>query len=151
MALVAPYCLPAQAAPADSQQSFQPNVTYEVSVTDDERAIVHAEVDKISGYVGDMEVGDGTYDPYSLIGGLAEGSSYDSISRSGGVPTAKEYPFAVINTEENDNEYDRKVAKLAWVKDLAEELGFPVVVQRQEDKYVYIEIGDPDAPRWSWL
>ena len=63
LALVAPYCLPAQAAPAYSQQSFQPNVTYEVSVTDDERAIVHAEVDKISGYVGDMEVGDGTMIP----------------------------------------------------------------------------------------
>ena len=82
LALVAPYCLPAQAAPADSQQSFQPNVTYEVSVTDDERAIIHDEVDKISGDVGNMEVGDGTYDPYSLIGGLAEGSSYDSISYS---------------------------------------------------------------------
>lgn len=148
LALVAPYCLPAQAAPADSQQSFQPNVTYEVSVTDDERAIIHDEVDKISGDVGDMKVGDGTYDPYSLIGGLATGSDYDSISygskAAGSVPS--EYPFAVPDTEANNNEHSRKVEKLAWVKELAEELGFPVVVQRQEDKYVYIEIGDPDAP-----
>ncbi|KAB1914077.1 M20/M25/M40 family metallo-hydrolase [Micromonospora sp. AMSO31t] len=29
---------------------------------------------------------------------------------------------------------------------LATDLGFPVVVQRQPDKYVYAEIGDPDAP-----
>ena len=29
---------------------------------------------------------------------------------------------------------------------LAKDLGFPVVVQRQPDKYVYAEIGDPEAP-----
>ena len=37
------------------------------------------------------------------------------------------------------------MAKLAWVKELGEALGLKVV-QRQEDKYVYVEIGDPDAP-----
>ena len=51
----------------------------------------------------------------------------------------------MINSEANHDEYDRKVAKLAWVKELGEALGLKVV-QRQEDKYVYVEIGDPDAP-----
>ena len=146
-ALVLPYCIPAQAAPA-TQGSFQPAVSYDLSLTNAERARIHKEVDKLSGYIGDMVSGDGTYDPYTLVGGLADGSSYDSISygskAAGSIP--EEYPFAVPNTEANRNEGDRKTDKLAWVKELAEELGFPVVVQRQDDKYVYIEIGDPDAP-----
>ena len=148
LALVIPYCIPAKAAPANTQQNFQPKVTYELSVTDEERAIIHAEVDDLSGYIGDMKVGDGRYDPYSLIGGLATGSDYDSISygssAAGSIPS--EYPFAVPDTEANNNEHSRKVEKLDWVEELAEALGFPVVVQRQDDKYVYIEIGDPDAP-----
>ena len=65
--------------PAASAHDFD-TVPYDLQVTDKERAAVHAEVDKLAGYVGDMKVGDGTYDPYSLIGGLAEGSSYNSIS-----------------------------------------------------------------------
>ena len=128
-------------------EPFQPAVTYEFTVTDEERAAIHEAVDNLAGYVGDMVVGDETYNPYTLVGALAEGSSYDSISygatASGDAPT--EYPFYVPNTEANKNEHDRKVAKLAWVKELGEALGLEVV-QRQEDKYVYVEIGDPDAP-----
>ena len=50
------------------------------------------------------------------------------------------------NTAANQSERDRKTAKLAWVVATAKALGFPVVVQRQPDKIVYLEIGDPDAP-----
>lgn len=133
--------------PPIEDSGFQPGVTYESAVTDAERAKIHAAVDRLSGFVGDMEVGDGSYDPNTLIGGLATGSSYNSISygqkNAGSVPT--EYPFAVPNTENNNNEGQRKTDKFTWVKELAENLGFEVV-QRQDDKYVYVEIGDPDAP-----
>jgi acetylornithine deacetylase/succinyl-diaminopimelate desuccinylase-like protein len=124
--------------------SFQPSVTYELSVTGDERDVIHAEVEALAGRINDARVGDGTYDPLSLVGAMLEGSSFDSISRGGTAATS--YPFPVSNTEANQNEYDRKVAKLAWVVKLATDLGFPVVVQRQPDKYVYVEIGDPEAP-----
>ncbi|WP_371786093.1 M20/M25/M40 family metallo-hydrolase [Streptosporangium subroseum] len=123
---------------------FHPSVTYDLSVTDAERDAIHAEVEALAGRVNSARAGDGTYDPLSLIGAMLDGSSYDSISRGGTAATA--YPFPVSNTEANQNEYDRKVAKLAWVVKLATDLGFPVVVQRQPDKYVYAEIGDPDAP-----
>lgn len=113
-------------------------------MTDAERDAIHAEVEALAGRVNSARAGDGTYDPLSLIGAMLDGSSYDSISRGGTAATA--YPFPVSNTEANQNEYDRKVAKLAWVVKLATDLGFPVVVQRQPDKYVYAEIGDPDAP-----
>ena len=126
------------------EERFQPSVTYDLSVTDAERDAIHAEVEALAGRVSSARAGDGTYDPLSLIGAMLDGSSYDSISRGGTAATA--YPFPVSNTEANQNEYDRKVAKLAWVVKLATDLGFPVVVQRQPDKYVYAEIGDPDAP-----
>ncbi|MDP9843521.1 M20/M25/M40 family metallo-hydrolase [Streptosporangium lutulentum] len=126
------------------EKRFQPSVTYDLSVTDAERNAIHAEVEALAGRVNNARAGDGTYDPLSLIGAMLDGSSYDSISRGGTAATA--YPFPVSNTEANQNEYDRKVAKLAWVVKLATDLGFPVVVQRQPDKYVYAEIGDPDAP-----
>ncbi|MFG2169443.1 M20/M25/M40 family metallo-hydrolase [Micromonospora chersina] len=113
-------------------------------MTDAERDAIHAEVEALAGRVSSARAGDGTYDPLSLVGAMLDGSSYDSISRGGTAATA--YPFPVSNTEANQNEYDRKVAKLAWVVKLATDLGFPVVVQRQPDKYVYAEIGDPDAP-----
>jgi hypothetical protein len=123
---------------------FQPSTTYPLSVTDNERDVVHAEVEALAGRINQARVGDGTYDPLSLMGAMLDGSSYDSISRGGTAATA--YPFPVSNTEANQHEYDRKVAKLAWVVKLAKDLGFPVVVQRQADKYVYVEIGDPEAP-----
>ncbi|MFF4879689.1 M20/M25/M40 family metallo-hydrolase [Micromonospora sp. NPDC000668] len=126
------------------EERFQPSATYDLSVTDAERDAIHAEVEALAGRVNSARAGDGTYDPLSLIGAMLDGSSYDSISRGGTAATA--YPFPVSNTEANQNEYDRKVAKLAWVVKLATDLGFPVVVQRQADKYVYAEIGDPDAP-----
>ena len=130
-----------------SADKFAPKVTYQVTVTDAERAKIHAAVDNLSGYVGDMVVGDKSYDPNTLIGGLATGSSYNSISygskNAGSIPS--QYPFTVPSIETNNNEGDRKTAKFAWVKELAENLGLEVV-QRQDDKYVYVEIGDPDAP-----
>ncbi|GAA1869169.1 hypothetical protein GCM10009687_41120 [Asanoa iriomotensis] len=126
------------------EEPFQPGVTYDLSVTDAERDAIHAEVEALAGRVNSARAGDGTYDPLTLVGAMLDGSSYDSISRGGTAATA--YPFPVSNTAANQNEYDRKVAKLAWVVKLATDLGFPVVVQRQPDKYVYAEIGDPDAP-----
>jgi len=129
---------------ATAQEPFEPSVTYELSVTDAERAKIHAEVEALAGRVSDARAGDGTYDPLTLVGAMLDGATYDSISRGGTAATT--YPFPVSNTAANQNEYDRKVAKLAWVVKLATDLGFPVVVQRQPDKYVYAEIGDPDAP-----
>lgn len=142
VALVLPCAIPA----ASAAGTFQPDVTYELSVTAEERAAIHKEVDALSGDVGDVVVGSGKYDPLSLVGAMLDGSDYDSISygRKPTVPTT--YPFAVDNTESHRNEYDRKTAKFAWAEQLSKDLGFPVVVHRQDDKYVYIEIGDPDAP-----
>jgi len=123
---------------------------YDLQVTDADRAAIHAAVDALSGYEGkDMVSGDGTYDPLTLVGTMLDGSSYDSIShgsRAEGTFTPTEYPFPVTNAVGNRNEYDRKSAKLAWIVDVAEKLGFPVVVQRQPDKTIYMEIGDPEAP-----
>lgn len=91
-----------------SADKFTPKVTYQVTVTDAERAKIHAAVDNLSGYVGDMVVGDKSYDPNTLIGGLATGSSYNSISygskNAGSVPS--QYPFTVPSTEKNNNEGD---------------------------------------------
>ena len=126
------------------EERFQPSVTYDLSVTDAERDAIHAEVEALAGRVSNARAGDGTYNPLTLVGAMLDGATYDSISRGGTAATA--YPFPVSNTAANQNEYDRKVAKLAWVVKLARDLGFPVVVQRQPDKYVYAEIGDPDAP-----
>ncbi|MEV4536530.1 M20/M25/M40 family metallo-hydrolase [Asanoa sp. NPDC049518] len=137
--------VPANASATSSgKERFEPSVTYDLSVTDAERDAIHAEVEALAGRVNSARAGDGSYDPLTLIGAMLDGSSYDSISRGGTAATA--YPFPVSNTEANQHEYDRKVAKLAWVVKLATDLGFPVVVQRQPDKYVYAEIGDPDAP-----
>jgi hypothetical protein len=131
-------------AAGGSDEPFQPSVTYDLSVTEAERDAIHAEVEALAGLVAEARAGDGTYDPLTLVGAMLDGSDYDSISRGGTAPTT--YPFPVSNTASNQFEYDRKVAKLAWVVKLARDLGFPVVVQRQPDKYVYAEIGDPDAP-----
>jgi len=142
IALILPCCIPA----ASAAGTFQPDVTYNLSVTAKERAAIHKEVDALSGDVGDVVVGNGTYDHLSLVGAMLDGSDYDSISYGKKATVPATYPFTVGNVESNRNEGDRKAAKFAWVKQLSEELGFPVVVQRQDDKYVYIEIGDPDAP-----
>jgi len=132
-------CAPAVAAP-----TFQERVTYIPSLTPAERAVIHAKVNALSGDVGNAVAGDGSYGPLTLVGAMLDGGSYDSISRGGTAATA--YPFPVSNTAANQNERDRKTAKLAWVVATAKALGFPVVVQRQPDKLVYVEIGDPDAP-----
>jgi hypothetical protein len=133
--------------PAAAAAPFQERVTYIPSLTPAERAILHAQVDALRGGVGDAIVGDGSYNPLSLVGTLLDGGDFDSISRgAGGAPVPTAYPFPVNNTAANQNERDRKTAKLAWVVATAKALGFPVVVQRQPDKLVYVEIGDPDAP-----
>jgi len=134
-----PLCVPAVAAP--------PVQTYAPSVTPAERTAVHAAVEALAGDVGNTVVGDGRYNPLTLVGAMLDGGSYDSISRgAGGAAVSTAYPFPVNNTAANQNERDRKSAKLAWLVGLAKAHGFPVVVQRQADKYVYVEIGDPDAP-----
>ena len=58
----------------------------------------------------------------------------------------KVYPFKVINSEANHDEYDRKVAKLAWVKELGEALGLKVV-QRQEGQVRLCGDRRPRRPR----
>ena len=135
-------CIPAVAAP-----TFQERVTYIPSLTPAERTAIHAQVDALSGDVGNAVAGDGSYNPLTLVGAMLDGGSYDSISRgAGGGAVSTAYPFPVNNNATNQNERDRKTAKLAWVVGVARAHGFPVVVQRQSDKYVYVEIGDPDAP-----
>lgn len=136
---VLPFCLPAGAA--TTTQIYTP------TLTPAERSVIHAQVEALSGNVGNTVVGDGRYNPLTLVGAMLDGGSYDSISRgAGGSPVATAYPFPVNNNATNQNERDRKTAKLAWLVALARAHGFPVVVQRQADKYVYVEIGDPDAP-----
>ena len=134
-------CILAVPAPA-----FQESVTYAPTVTPEERTAIHAYVDALAGDVGNAVVGDGSYDPLTLVGAMLNGSAYDVVSRGSGGVTASAYPFPVTSSSVNLYEGARKSAKFAWVKQLAENLGFPVVVQRQGDKYVYVEIGDPDAP-----
>src|SRR4029434_2022650 len=101
-------CVPAVAAP-----TFQEKVTYIPSLTPAERTAIHAKVDALSGDVGNAIVGDGSYNPPCLVGTSLDGVDFDSISRGGTAPTA--YPFPVSNTPGNQNERDRKTAKLAWV------------------------------------
>lgn len=126
--------------------AFQESVTYTPTVTPAERTAIHAHVDALAGDVGNAVVGDGSYNPLTLVGAMLDGSDYDVVSRGSGGLTATAYPFPVTSSTANQYEGERKSAKLLWVKELAEDLGFPVVVQRQGDKYVYVEIGDPDAP-----
>jgi hypothetical protein len=98
--------------------------------------------------VGNAIVGDGSYNPLTLVGAMLDGGDFDSISRgAGGGAVSAAYPFPVNNNANNQNERDRKTAKLACVVATAKALGFPVVVQRQPDKLVYLEIGDPARPR----
>lgn len=137
--MLLPLCVPVEAAP--------PVQTYTPSVTAAERAAVHARVEALAGDVGNTVVGDGRYNRLSLVGAMLDGGRYDSISRgAGGEPVATSYPFPVNSNANNRNERERKTAKLNWLVDLAKAHGFPVVVRRQADKYVYVEIGDPDAP-----
>lgn len=136
---VLPLCVPVVAAP--------PVQTYTPSVTAAERAAVHARVEALAGDVGNTVVGDGRYNRLSLVGAMLDGGKYDSISRgAGGEPVPTAYPFPVNSNATNQNERERKTAKLNWLVDLAKAHGFPVVVRRQADKYVYVEIGDPEAP-----
>ncbi len=132
-------CIPAVASP--------PPLTYVPTLTPAERTMIHGRVDALTGDVGNTVVGDGRYNPLSLVGAMLDGGQYDSISRgAGGAAVSTAYPFPVNNNANNQNERDRKTAKLNWLVNLARAHGFPVVVQRQADKYVYVEIGDPDAP-----
>ena len=103
---------------------------YKVKVTANERAAIHSRVEDISDL---------------LINTVMEGAKYDSISY-GGALASQTYPFAVANTEANRNEGMRKTAKLSWAMDWAKSLGFDRVVRYQPHNYVYVEIGDPDAP-----
>jgi hypothetical protein len=103
---------------------------YKVKVSTNERAAIHSRVDDISDL---------------LINTVMEGAKYDTISY-GGALASQTYPFAVANTEANRNEGMRKAAKLTWAMNWAKSLGFDRVVRYQPHNYVYVEIGDPDAP-----
>ncbi len=145
--MILAFFVPVNASFLEDEGRFVPEVTYETRVTDKERAKIHAIVDELAGDVGDMVVGDGTYDPHSLIGALATGSSFDSISQGrSGLTIPTEYPFDCPDEEVNRFERSRKVAKLDSVMELCEALGFEVIVHPHDDKYIYVEIGDPDAP-----
>jgi len=105
------------------------------SISPEERSIIHSNVDTLTGDINKQD---------SLIGGIATAISYGSITRGGEAPTT--YPFSMPSDTFNDDEGVRKSAVFAWAKRLSRTLGFPVIVQRQSDKYVYAEFGDPDAP-----
>ena len=61
-------CIPAVAAP-----TFQERVTYIPSLTPAERTAIHAKVDSLSGDVGNAIVGDGSYNPLTLVGTMLDG------------------------------------------------------------------------------
>ena len=63
----------------EEEKPFQPSVTYEVTVTDEERAKIHAAVEELAGKVENMRPEENK-NPNTLVGALAKGSSYDSIS-----------------------------------------------------------------------
>ena len=115
------------------------------SLTQSDFDTIHKRVEELSGDVGNVSSPIGV-DPDSLIGALLNGAAYDTISRGNGGITPTEYPFPVTSNASNQNEGTRKTAKFTWVEQLSKNLGFPVVVRRQPDKLVYVEIGDPDAP-----
>jgi len=78
-----------------------------------------------------------------LIDAMLGGVKYDTISYSSST-YVNETPDVVYWNDATEPE--RKSAKFKYAKTLAEELGFPVIVQRNETQYVYAEFGDPDAP-----
>ena len=102
---------------------------YEVTVTQEQRALIHSKVDALQD---------------DLVDVMVTGATYDSISRGGTAATT--YPFPVSNTTANQNEGARKTAKYDWAFNMAKGLGFPRVVRYQPDKFFYAEIGDADAP-----
>ncbi|MCL1874960.1 MAG: M20/M25/M40 family metallo-hydrolase [Synergistaceae bacterium] len=102
---------------------------YDVTVTPEQRALIHSKVDALKD---------------DLVDVMITGATYDSISRGGTAATA--YPFPVSNTTANQNEGMRKTAKYDWAYNMAKDLGFPRVVRYQPDKFFYAEIGDADAP-----
>ena len=134
-----------------SADKFTPKVTYQVTVTDAERAKIHAAVDNLSGYVGDMVVGDKSYDPNTLIGGLATGSSYNSISygskNAGSVPS--QYPFTVPSTEKNNNEGDRKPRSLPGSRSLPRTSVSRSCSVRTTSMFM-LRLAIPTRLKWSW-
>ena len=81
---------------------------------------------------------------------MAKGSSYDSISYGSRITSVeKVYPFKVINSKANHNEYDRKVAKLAWVKELGEALGLKAFSARRTSTSMW-RSATLTPPRWLW-
>lgn len=78
-----------------------------------------------------------------LVNAMLGGVKYDTISYSSST-YVNETPDVVYWND--PTEPTRKAAKFAYAKALAESLGFPVVVQRNDAQYVYAEFGDPDAP-----
>jgi hypothetical protein len=66
-------CMPAFAAP-----TFRERVTYIPSLTPAERTAIHAQVDALSGDVGNAIAGDGSYSPLTLVGAMLDGGKLRS-------------------------------------------------------------------------
>src|SRR5688572_30266587 len=63
--------------PTFAAPPFKEKVTYIPSLTAAERTAIHARVDALIGDVGNAIVGDGTYNPLSLVGAMLDGSDFD--------------------------------------------------------------------------
>ena len=55
----------------EEEKPFQPSVTYEVTVTDEERAKIHAAVEELAGKVENMRPEENK-NPNTLVGALAK-------------------------------------------------------------------------------
>lgn len=108
-------------------------IPHGVTVTAGQRGAIHAKVDAISE---------------QLIAAMGRQIDIDSISYGGALADATAWPFPVRNDvgTGNRNERDRKIRMFEEAVNTARALGFPVVAQRQDDKIVWAEFGDPDAP-----
>lgn len=112
----------------------------DITVTASQRDSIHQEVDRLSA---------------ELFAAMGRQIEIDSISYGGPLGNSTAWPFEVRNIAGvssdaypggNRNERDRKIRMFAEAVDTAQKLGFPVVVKRQDDKIVWAEFGDPDAP-----
>lgn len=105
-------------------------INHNVTVTASQRNAIHAKVDALSS---------------QLIAAMGREVDIDSISY-GGALQANTWPFNVRDDLASRYERTRKIPMFAEAYNTAVALGFPVVIQRQEDKIIYAEFGDPDAP-----
>lgn len=112
---------------------------YNLTVTTGQRDSIHQRIEGLKD---------------QLFAAMGRQIEIDSISYGGALEDTS-WPFAVRNVAGttgsglqagNRLERDRKISMFKEAVDTAKALGFPVVVQRQNDKIIYAEFGDPDAP-----